>query len=76
MYMGLIISGFYYSTLVSFLGLLRGRDNAVSNTALRNVSDTAVRIVASMKRDWMQAGVRYYIFLPYIFHKAVISLLP
>jgi len=56
-------------TLVSFLGLLfPRRDNAVSETALR--------IVASMKRDWMQAGVPYYIFLPYIFHKAVISLLP
>ena len=57
-----------YSTLVSFLGLLFPRRD-------KAVSDIALRIVASMKRDWMQAGVPYYIFLPYIFHKAVISLL-
>jgi len=76
--MGLIISDFYYNTLsfqkkitihlVSFLGLLFPRRD-------KAVSDIALRIVASMKRDWMQAGVPYYIFLPYIFHKAVISLL-
>jgi len=75
--MGLIILDFYYSTLsfqknystlVSFLGLLFPRRD-------KAVSDIALRIVASMKRDWMQAGVPYYIFLPYIFHKAVISLL-
>ncbi|AQK91863.1 Cyclin/Brf1-like TBP-binding protein [Zea mays] len=37
--------------------LLGRRDNAVSDTAFsREVSDTALRIVASMKRDWMQTG--------------------
>ncbi|AQK91869.1 Cyclin/Brf1-like TBP-binding protein [Zea mays] len=38
--------------------LLGRRDNAVSDTAFsREVSDTALRIVASMKRDWMQADI-------------------
>jgi hypothetical protein len=47
--------------LVLFLGLLGGRDNAVS--------DTALRIIASMKRDWMQAGVPSYLSLIF-FQKA------
>ena len=64
----IVVSKKNYSTLVSFLGLLFPRRD-------KAVSDTTLRIVASMKRDWMQAGVPYYIFLPYIFHKAVISLL-
>jgi len=76
--MGLIISYFYYSTLwfqknystlVSFLGLFFPRRD-------KAISDTALCIVASMKRDWMQAGVPYYIFLPYIFHKAEPVLAP
>ena len=37
------------------LGLLGTRDNAVS--------DTALRIIASMKRDWMQACVPSYVSL-------------
>jgi len=76
--MGLIILDFYYSTLsfqknystlVSFLGLFFPRRD-------KAISDTALCIVASMKRDWMQAGVPYYIFLPYIFHKAEPVLAP
>jgi hypothetical protein len=52
------VLGSYYSCFVTIfwfiLGLLGRRDNAVS--------DTALRIVASMKRDWMQAGIFFLCF--------------
>jgi hypothetical protein len=50
----LIIFVFCVTLLVLSVGLLGKRDNAVS--------DTALRIVASMKRDWMQASI-FFSFL-------------
>lgn len=51
------------------LGLLGGQTR---QRLLRNqVSDTALRIVAGMKRDWIQASIRLLHSLPPFPHKKI-----